>query len=163
MFGVQWDLVLKYIEMKFVEKNSSSDIKTKLLSNSTIIGNYYNSEFILSRGKFAQYVVLSDWFDYNSEEKKDVVTECKKKIQSSNSNAILLTTGATEASNLQNIYDIAGNVCEWTFEKTSDDDIPGANRGGSYDVGGSDYSASSRGSLITSVSNYNVGFRVSLY
>ena len=56
IYGVQWDLVLKYIETKFAEENASSDIKTKLTSNSTTIGNYYNSEFTLNRGKFAQYI-----------------------------------------------------------------------------------------------------------
>lgn len=41
MFGVQWDLVLKYIETKKVA--TVTDIKTKLNSNSTPIGNYYTS------------------------------------------------------------------------------------------------------------------------
>ena len=38
MFGVQWDLILKYIETK----NPAQ--KSNLLTNSTTIGNYYNSE-----------------------------------------------------------------------------------------------------------------------
>ena len=63
IFGVQWDLVLKYIETK----NPSQ--KSNLLNNSTTIGNYYNSEFTLNRGKFAQNGALADWKAYNSEEK----------------------------------------------------------------------------------------------
>ena len=157
MFGVQWDLVLKYIENKNLAR------KTNLLTDSTTIGNYYNSEFTLSRGKFAQYGALSDWFDYNSEKKTDLVTVSKKKKQISNENGILLTAGATDSTSLQNIYDIAGNVWEWTLEKTSNDGNPCANRGGSYRSKGSEYPASSRDVSTTSGSYSNVGFRISLY
>lgn len=94
IFGIQWDLVLKYIETK------EPDQKTNLTSNSTTIGNYYNSAFTLNRGKFAKYNELPDWKAYNSEEKPTLVTESQKKSQSSYENAILLTTGATEATNL---------------------------------------------------------------
>ena len=89
-----------------------TDIKRKLTSKSTTIGNYRNSAFILNRGKFAQYNALSNWYDFNSEEKDSLVTGSKKKSQNSWLNGILLTTGATEATNLQNIYDLAGNVWE---------------------------------------------------
>ena len=110
IYGLQWDLVLKYTETKGAATN------VNLTTDSTKIGNYYNSELKLNRGKFAQYGELSNWFDYNSEKKKELVTGSKKKVQDSYSNAMLLTTGATEDTTLQNIYDIAGNVWEWTLE-----------------------------------------------
>ena len=160
LFGVQWDLVLKYIETK----NSSQ--KSNLLTNSTTIGNYYNSTFTLGRGKFAQNGVLSKWFDYNdnSETTKDLVTGNKKKPQSLGSNGILLTAGATEATNLQNIYDIAGNVWEWTLERAFDGNSPCAVRGGCCDNGGSDFPASYRTNYYHTLSNSNyLGFRISLY
>ena len=110
IFGIQWDLTLKYIEEKTVELAEEAnkdtvraDIKNKLTSNSKKIGNYYNSEFTLNRGKFAKYNELSDWKAYNSEEKTTLVTGSQKKEQSSSENGILLTTGATEATDLQNI------------------------------------------------------------
>ena len=157
MFGVQWDLVLKYIETK--DKTQ----KYNLITDSTNIGNYYKSAFELNRGKFAQYGALSNWFDYNSVEKADLVTECKKKTQNSYENGILLTTGATDVTKLKNIYDIAGNEWEWTLEKTSNSESPCTVRGGSYDNNALNNPVSARESLVVSGSYGGVGFRVSLY
>ena len=157
MFGVQWDLVLKYIETK----NPSQ--KSNLLTNSTTIGNYYNSGVTLSRGKFAQYDALSSWYDFNSEEKPSLVTGSKKQAQSSKLNAVLLTTGATEVTNLQNIYDIAGNVWEWTIEKGSEGGGPCACRGGNYYSEGSGVPASYRDNVTTSSYGRSIGFRLSIY
>ena len=169
IFGIQWDLTLKYIEEKTVELAEEAnkdtvraDIKSKLTSNSTTIGNYYNSEFTLNRGKFATYNDLSDWKSYNSEEKPTLVTGSQKQAQSSNSNAILLTTGATEATNLQNIYDIAGNVWEWTLEFYSTS-LPCVIRGGSCYDSGSSYPAKNR--ISDNIGSYydGIGFRVGLW
>ena len=159
IFGIQWDLILKYIEENMVNE---TDIKNKLTSNSSTIGNYLDSEFILSRGKFAQYKTLSNWFNYDSKEKTDLVVGGKKKSQSLDSNAILLTTGATDATNLQNIYDIAGNVREWTLE-FFDDENPCTSRGGSYVNEGSGLPAKGHHNDVTSLSGYNIGFRVGLW
>ena len=154
IYGVQWDLVLKYIESK------NATTKSNLTTDSTTIGNYYNSEFVLNRGKFAQYNALSNWFAYNSEDKKDLVTGSKKKAQSSYSNAILLTTGATEAASLQNIYDIAGNVEEWTFELTYNNEF--CFRGGDFKSNGSGVDANIRGSTSGNSMDF-IGFRIGLW
>ena len=156
IFGIQWDLVLKYIETK------KPDQKANLTTDSKKIGNYYNSEFTLNRGKFAKNGELSDWKSYNSEEKPTLVTGSKKKEQSSDSNAILLTTGATEATNLQNIYDIAGNVLEWTLEFYTTS-RPCVRRGGSCNDDGSSNPAKSRYYVATSRYNNDIGFRVGLW
>ena len=146
MFGVQWDLVLAFMH------NKGNIADSTLTSNSTTIGNYLNSVFDLNRGKYAQYGQLgNEWKNFDSALGSIVVSnettgKMKKTEQSSPSNGIFLTTGGTEQSKVMNIYDIAGNVYEWTLEKTSNPGIPCAVRGGGYNRTGSD-----------------IGFRVSLF
>ena len=156
IFGIQWDLVLKYIETK------NATTKSNLISDSDTIGNYYNSAFTLNRGKFAQYSALSKWYNFNSEENPTLVTGSKKEKQSSFKNGILLTTGATEATRLQNIYDIAGNVREWTREFYNTRN-PCVYRSGSYSDHGSDATAEYRIYDSTSDSFDYVGFRLGLW
>ena len=63
---------------------------------------------------------------------------------------------------VKNIYDLAGNVFEWTMESYSTDDR--VTRGGSYYSSGSDRPASSRYDYSPSGGyDYSVGFRVTLY
>ena len=148
MFGVQWDLVLKYIETK--KSATITDIKTKLNSNSTIIGNYNNNLWNITNAD-AKYST-----DYGS--------GFKACPYSKTSNVdVLLTTGAYESFALMNIYDIAGNVWEWTLEKTSDVSGPCAYRGGRYLNNGSDYPANYRNNGRTSGISSSIGFRISLY
>ena len=158
IYGLQWDLMVKYIETK---GNVSID---KLNSDSTTVGNYINSEFELKRGKFAQELAFENWYNFDSEEKKMLVTGRKKITQSVASNGILLTTGATEATNLQNIYDIAGNVWEWTLERNSEDKNQlCVRRGGSFvNMGSYNYISCRNLSSITD-NSANIGFRVTIY
>ena len=163
MFGVQWDLVLAFMH------NKGNIADSTLTSNSTTIGNYLNSVFDLNRGKYAQYGQLgNEWKNFDSALGSIVVSnettgKMKKTEQSSPSNGIFLTTGGTEQSKVMNIYDIAGNVYEWTLEKTSNPGIPCAVRGGGYNRTGSDGPAAYRSYNSTGSSNYGVGFRVSLF
>ena len=163
MFGVQWDLVLAFMHNKGNIEDST------LTSNSATIGNYYNSTFDLNRGKYAQYGQLgNEWKNFDSALGSIVVSnettgKMKKTEQSLDSNGILLTTGGTEQSNVMNIYDIAGNVYEWTLEKTSDTSNPCALRGGGYNDAGSSFPAADRNNNSTDDSSFHFGFRVSLF
>ena len=165
MFGVQWDLVLAFMSK---DKSKITDA-TILTSNSTTIGNYHNSTFDLNRGKYAQYGQLGNpWKNFDSALGSIVVSnettgKMKKTEQSSDSNSILITTGGTEQSKVMNIYDIAGNVWEWTLEKTSITINPCAYRGGSYSYAGSNGPAAYRNYTSTDGSYDSVGFRVSLF
>ena len=62
-----------------------------------------------------------------------------------------------------NIYDIAGNVYEWTLENTSNTDYPCADRGGYRLVTGSLRPAAYRFNDSTDFSDVGIGFRVSLF
>ena len=142
MFGIQWDLVLAYLEANGVSEN---DLKV----NSGSWGNYSNEAFDITRGKYST--------DYGAN--YTTVNGTYPKPASS----VLLTTGATVRNSKMNIYDLAGNVWEWTLEKGTDTDGPCAYRGGNYDGIGSNGPASDRNSRSTSNSYSDLGFRPALY
>ena len=146
MFGLQWDLVLKYLDTK---GTSQADLKT----DSTSWGNYYNASFTVTNTN-AKYST-----DYGASWTQ-ISTEGYTKASSS---SVLLTTGADARNSKMNIYDLAGNVWEWTLEYTSISSSPCAKRGGFYGDGGSFVPASSRGNFSTTYSYRDLGARVSLY
>ena len=169
MFGVQWDLVLKHIEVKEgTDDTKLAAIKTALRSDSSSWGNYKEASFEINRGKYAKYAALTTWYNYNNESGlANCVTyangKSTKLSTSSYGNTILLTTGSSDECKKMNIYDLAGNVYEWTLEYTSDTSRPCAGRGGSYTGHGSYYPASNRNTYRTTDSHDGLGFRTSLY
>ena len=168
MFGVQWDLVLKHIEVKEVEQGTElATIQSALRSDSSSWGNYYNASFEINRGKYAKHGALSgEWNNYNTALANCVTLEngiSKKASASSYDNGILLTTGASEACKKMNIYDLAGSVWEWTLEYSANTNDPCARRGGSYRRSGSSRPASYRGYYGTTSGYYGIGFRPSLF
>ena len=151
MFGIQWDLVMKYLETKGV---SESELKT----NSGSWGNYRDVEFPVEQGN--KYAIATNWVlgQWN-----DVPVNYTKPTFDTDGNGVLLSTGATERNSKMNIYDFAGNVHEWTLEKSTGTDDPSVYRGGNYYGSGSNGPASLRGYNSTSGSGSSVGFRSSLY
>ena len=163
MFGVQWDLVLAFMSKDTAKITSTED----LTKNSTTIGNYSDSTFQLSKtGKYAVYsnYSLSSTWNPSTTSTTNFVDSSRNKIaQSSDENGILVTTGTSEKNKVMNIYDIAGNVIEWTLEKRSSTSGPCALRGGSFSDTGSFSPAASRDYDSTDYSDIDVGFRVSLF
>ena len=99
--GTSWDSMLDFI------KDSSHSV-----TNSTTWGNYKDSEtYTINRGKYAVY----NTSNYTLGKFQDVDNEYSKEKNKS----ILLTTGTTERNSSKNIYDVAGNVYEWTTESYS--------------------------------------------
>ena len=73
------------------------------------------------------------------------------------------TAGYSEYWSAKGIYNIAGNVSEWTNEKYVSDSTSRILRGGSYDDYGRHYPASSRSDFVVSFTFDSVGFRSVLY
>ena len=163
MFGVQWDLVLAFLS-KDTTKITSTDVLTK---NSTTIGNDRDSVFQLSQtGKYATFSnwTLSSTWNPSTTPTINFVDSSRNKIaQSSDGNGILVTTGTSEKNKVMNIYDIAGNVWEWTLEKASDTYNPFVNRGGGCSRTGLGLPAACREYNSTDFSVGVLGFRVSLF
>ena len=70
-------------------------------------------------------------------------------------------TGANDNYQMKHIYDLAGNVYEWTMEMGSSSGR--VRRGGYYDFGGISTPCSHRGNINADYSTNNVGFRLALY
>ena len=167
MFGVQWDLVLKHIEVKEVENGTAlAKIQRALRTDSKDWGNYRDASFEINRGKYAKYGALTTWYNYNTALANCVTYANGKSTKlsaSSSSNSILLTTGASDACKKMNIYDLAGNVSEWTLEYTATTYNPCASRGGLCSNTGSSSPASYRFCYDTTYSYTGIGFRPSLF
>ena len=150
MYGIQWDLVCKFLEVKGNWDTSTKTAQYYIKENSLSWGNCYDSGFEINSTKARGY--NNPWNDVVSGTSKSAGIE------------ILLTTGASEQNKKMNIYDFAGNEDEWTLEKTTDTDYPCSNRGGDYNDNGSDSLASSirYGDKATG-SHYDIGLRPSLY
>ena len=158
MFGVQWDAVCVYLE-RFGKIDSSatasqgaSFTSSYLTSNdySKLWGNYKNATFVMNRGFYSttyNNTSTVTWNQYTSTPK-------------GTSTAWLCTTGSSDQNRACNIYDFAGNLSEWTLERSSNADNPCVYRG--YSFYSSSY-ASTRYTYGTFDSFYGFSARSSLY
>jgi len=140
MFGIQWDLMLKYLQNK--------GVGTSLLnSNSTTFGNYNNNLYYITNSKAKYY--NTDWAEVPYEKTKD--------------GNILLSTGANTLFSRKNVSDIAGNLWEWTLEYSYITGTTSVYRGGAFNEIGSSTPSSKRKEAAPANSLSDVGFRVTIY
>lgn len=145
LFGIQWDLTLKYIE----ERSGKS--QEEMQTNSSTWGNHSDSNFSIYKGKYTTTPeTISSW------------TQVSLDFDKTSTTSALLTSGATERNKVQNIYDLAGNVCEWTLENSNSSNACVA-RGGTYTESGKLFSASGRLNNNNTYTDSSAGFRVALY
>ena len=144
MFGVQWDLILAFMHTKGNVSNKEINV------DSTNLGNYQNNTWNITN-KDVKYST-DDGINYNN---------CPyEKKQAEN---VLLTTGSSEKFAHMNIYDIAGNVWEYTLENTGEANRPCSLMGSYYKYNGS-VTVSTRQYLIaTNYNFYDLGFRIVIY
>ena len=147
MYGIQWDLVCKFLEVKGNWDTTTNTAQYYIKENSTSWGNYINSGFEINSNKAKGYA--NPWEDVSGTS-KSAGTE------------ILLTTGASEQNKKMNIYDFSGNEYEWTLEKTTSTLSPCSFRGGGYYYRDFDTISNRIYGSTASSSNYN-GLRPSLY
>lgn len=151
MFGIQWDLVEKYIESKAVAQGTAiGTIQSQLMTNSTSWGNYSSTLYDITNGS-VQYSTNngSSWL--------------AAPYSKTSSGTTFLTTGATGSFGKQNILDFAGNVWEWTLEYSANTSNPCSIRGGSYESTSSENNANYRNNGYGTFSYYSIGFRVTIY
>ena len=157
--GTQWDVILK----KIVEK---TDLEEGDLTNSVNWGNHMNNS-IEYNGRMARAWYSRAWYLAAFGEK----TEGKTSSYSLN-NGDLLTTGASRQTEKYHIYDVAGNLWEWTDEASlykagsaSETNVQyRVLRGGGYMDSSATYPVCYRyGPNVVSHTGLDVGFRVVLY
>ena len=139
IWGIQWDETLKWLI------DTGEKTYAEIASDSTSWGNYYNNSFT-----------------YYTNTSKSTSTKSKN-------NSTRIPSGAYEGANANNVFDLAGNVWDWTCE--SDGSGTGNYRyirGGSYNsygtYGYSSYSyAADRGNGYPAYSGVYYGLRCALY
>lgn len=154
LFGIQWDLVLKYIEEEGLKNQD------ELKVNSSKWGNYSDSIFLI--------VKTSKYSIYNQDTSElgiwKEVPYNYIKLNYGTESMILLSTGTVKQNSVLNIYDLAGNVREWTLEKSSNlGPNPCTQRGGNFNTTGSNRPAYNRNPTNINAKTDSVGFRVALY
>lgn len=156
--GTQWDVTLN----KLVEK---TDLTAANLTNSESWGNYKNKQLTYTGRKATASHNGSNWIlqPFGTQ-----TTDGTKGTYKDNVNGgELLTTGASSTTEKYHIFDMAGNLWEWT-EETS---FYGGNtstqyrvyRGGSYLDASGVYPACYRFYGTVSGTHLNIGFRAVLY
>ena len=131
IWGIQWDETLKWLI------DTGEKTYAEVGKDSTSWGNCYNNSFT-----------------YYTNTSKSTATKAS-------GTRTRIPSGAYEGANANNVFDLAGNVYDWTLE--SDGSGTGFNRygrGGYYGYGGY---AASRGNSGPYSSDYDIGLRCALY
>ena len=180
-----WDTIVEWMTKDKTYENLGNDSSSK--------GNYYNNDKIsLSNALYALHRYASrkntnvnDYWSYATKYHKgpiksgwigiDATSGAKYEFtnndyDTTNYNYTIrkeLATGSAEETKINNIYDMAGNMWEWTTETGKPDGgntVRAVRRGGSFDDDGSGAPVSHRhGGGATSWYGVNIGFRVVLY
>lgn len=135
--GSLWDETLDWLVSSGATNSEGTALTYQLVgSNSTTFGNYYNATF--------NYIA--------KDAEMPTATETKE-----TSKSVLIPTGSAEYTKTNNIYDMAGNVWEWTTEAYST--YSRVYRGGDYYLNGRNYPMAYR--INDSPGSYDSNVRLS--
>ena len=133
MFGVQWDMVLKYLENK-ATWNQENTASYYLTSDSSSWGEYSGTNLTTTIANAKERTFITNSW-------KNV----ENNTRSSYGGPVLSSTGSLVGTDKMNIFDLAGNLYEWTLEHaTSDRERICSDRGGGFVNNGIDTPASWR-------------------
>ena len=136
IWGNQWDRTMMWLMECNAKDETTGKSKEEVIRDSTSWGNYNNATF--------------------------TYTNSSGSTATKNSGiSTRIPTGSTEYTKANNIYDLVGNVWDWTMEALSTGGR--VSRGGDYDDVGTSYPASYRGSYGPTNSYSPNGTRATLY
>lgn len=134
LFGIQWDLVCKFIENNATNPSiNTENVRQAILEDSTDWGNYYNSE-----------IYITDDF-------------IKKKGYT-----MLLGSGQSDHNRILNTYELAGNAYEITLEYNKKQKLYIV-RGGAAGSLEDESKIYNRKEVNIGKANGTIGFRASMY
>ena len=121
IFGNLWDEALEWLVKSGATISDGTTLTYQLMKNSTTWGNYYDATF--------NYIAA------NAE--MPLMTETKE-----TNKRTIISAGSAEYTKANNVYDMAGNVWDWTIEASSTNNR--VYRGGNCGDSGNKYPASNR-------------------
>jgi len=153
--GTQWDVMINKIGNLTDESGNTK----YSLTNSESWGNHLNKALTYT-GRYATYNTSTKYLSIFSEVKTNATKTANQYI--------MLTTGASEQTKAYNLYDVAGNVWEWTEETSfyggETDTQYKVFRGGGFRYSSSIHPVRYRNGCHSIADIYcELGFRVVLY
>lgn len=162
--GTMWDAMMKYMQDNGVNVTGGN-------ADSAKWGNYDDVELTNLSGYYTNVAAKTQNGKTTGEtdgfkSSKELTTD------SGTGTYAILTTGATEQVKKMNLYDVAGNLWEWTEEAAYLKNVTyGTNsayntyvvRGGSFDYASATYPACYRAYDYAPDTYTNLGFRLALY
>ena len=154
-YGVQWDRTVQW----FIDTGVMTENQVNKTEGSTKFGNY--SDTVIDTSSELNDGALV--WDYSASSNGSYVAKDSDTLTYPKASGTkwVLSTGALKVANVNNIYDMAGNMWEWTVEGYFTDRRAG--RGGCFYVTGLDNQVAGRNSNDPGNASNLYGLRPSLY
>ncbi|MBQ8043506.1 MAG: SUMF1/EgtB/PvdO family nonheme iron enzyme, partial [Clostridia bacterium] len=153
-YGVQWDRTVQW----FVDTGVMTENQVNKTEGSTEFGNY--NDHVIAKSDLNDGALV---WDYSTSSSGSYVSKDSNTLTypKASGKSWALSTGALKDANINNIYDMAGNMYEWTMEGYSTFDR--AIRGGSFIFTGTDLPVAYCDGYNPNTAASSIGFRPSLY